>query len=178
MSGFPRPIISLIAAAFSAAMAAAAADRAAAQQSTTATYDDWILQCRIEAGPPAQKLCDIAQVTTVQGKNVPFSRVTIQHPVKGQPVRLIVQLPTNISMAANVRIQASDSDPGIAAPFARCLPSGCFADFDLKDDVIKKFRAGAGTTGKVSFKDAGEHELVIPLSFNGFGQAFDALAKE
>jgi invasion protein IalB len=98
--------------------------------------------------------------------------------VKGQPARLIVQLPTNISMAANVRIQTSDSDPGIAAPFARCIPSGCFADFDLKDDVIKKFRAGSGTAGRVSFKDAGEHEIAVPLSFNGFGQAFDALAKE
>jgi invasion protein IalB len=37
----------------------------------------------------------------------------------------------------------------VAAPFARCVPSGCFADFEVKDDTLKKFRAGSGG-GKLS----------------------------
>lgn len=152
------------------------AGNAAAQQSTTATYEDWVVQCRSDAAQP-HKTCEMAQVTQVQGKNVPFSRVAIAHPVKGQPVKLVVQSPVNVSLSANVRIQASDTDPGLAAPFARCIPAGCFADFDVRDDALKKFRAAAGP-GKLSFVDAAGHDIVIPLSFNGFGQAFDALAKE
>jgi invasion protein IalB len=152
----------------------------AAPQQTTATYADWVVQCQTQAGPPPQKLCDMAQVTQVtqgQGKSTPFSRVAIGHPLKGQPIKLVVQLPTNVSLATNVRIQTSDDDPGIIAPFARCLPIGCFADFDMKDETLRKLRAASGA-GKLSFADGGGHDIAVPLSFNGFGQAFDALERE
>jgi len=148
-----------------------------APQRTTATYDDWVVQCETPPGPTPQKVCEMAQVTQVQGKNLPFSRIGIPRPVKGQPVKLIVQVPVNVSFVTNVRIRADDSDPGVAAPFARCLPSGCFAEFEVKDDTLKKFRAGSGA-GKLSFADAGGHEVVVPLSFKGFVQAYDSLLKE
>ncbi len=148
-----------------------------APQRTTATYEDWVVQCETRAGPRPEKVCDMAQVTQVRGKNIPFSRVAIAYPAKGHPVKLVVQLPVNASFLTNVRIQTSDFDPGLAAPFARCVPVGCFADFDLAEDTLKKFRAAFGT-GKLSFTDATRHDVVVPLSFKGFGQAFDALAKE
>jgi invasion protein IalB len=148
-------------------------------QRTTATYEDWIVQCETQNGPPAQKQCDMSQITQVQvqGKSQPFSRVAIPHPAKGQPVKLIVQLPVNASFAANVKIQTSDSDPGLAAPFARCVPNGCFADFEIKDDAMKKFRAATGS-GKLSFADSGARDVTIPISFKGFSQAYEALLKE
>lgn len=151
----------------------------AAPQQTTATYADWVVQCQTQAGPPSQKLCDMAQVTQVtqaQGK-VPFSRVAIAHPLKGQPIKLVVQVPTNASFTTSVRIQTGDDDAGLSAPFARCLPIGCFADFDMKEETLKKFRAASGA-GKLSFTDAGGHDVAVPLSFNGFGQALDALERE
>ena len=39
-----------------------------------------------------------------------------------------------------------------------------------KDDVLKKFRTASGA-GKLSFADAGGHDVSVPLSFNGFNQA-------
>ena len=139
--------------------------RSEAPRRTTATYADWVVQCETEAQQPRQKVCDIAQSTQVQGRNLPFSRVAIAHPVKGQPVRLVVQVPVNITFAINVRIQTGDADAGVAAPFARCTPNGCFAGFDIKDDVLKKFRAAIGA-GKLSFADAGRYDVSVPLSFN------------
>ena len=150
---------------------------AAAQQSTTATYDDWVLQCQTAAGPSPQKNCDIAQVTEVQGKNLPLSRVAISRTVKGQPFRLVVQVPVNVSLRAEVRVQVNQSDPGLAAPFDRCMPGGCFAEFELKEDVIRKF-LGATAAGKITFKTANEQTATIPISFKGFAQAFDALVKQ
>ena len=40
------------------------AGSAVAQQSTTstATFGDWVVQCETRAGPPAQKICDMAHV--------------------------------------------------------------------------------------------------------------------
>jgi invasion protein IalB len=146
-------------------------------QSTTATYGDWIVQCQTRAGPPPEEICDMAQVAQVQGKGTPFSRVAVARPEKGQPVRLIVQVPVNASFRSNVRIQTGDNDPGVAAPFANCMPTGCFAEFDLKEDALKKLRLATGA-GKFSFADASGRDISVPISFNGFSQAFDALAKK
>jgi invasion protein IalB len=148
-----------------------------APQSTTATYANWVVQCVTRTGQSPEKMCEMAQTTQMQNSNSPFSRVTVAQQVKGQPVRLMVQVPVNASFAGNVKIQTGDTDPGIAAPFARCVPGGCFAEFDLKDDMLKKFR-GSSSTGKLTFADAGGHDVSVPLSFSGFAQAFDALAKE
>lgn len=146
-------------------------------QSTTATYGDWVVQCQTMTGPPAKEVCDMAQVAQLQGKNLPFSRVAVAHPEKGQPVKLVVQVPVNVSFNTNVRIQTADSDPGIAAPFANCTPNGCFAIFDLKEDALRKLHA-ATSVGKLSFADAGGHEISVPISFKGFGDAYDALARK
>jgi invasion protein IalB len=148
-------------------------------QRTTATYDDWIIQCQTQTGPPLHKLCEMTQVAQVeaQGKSQPFSRVIIPRPAKDQPSTLVVQVPVNVSFSTNVRVQSSDGDQGLAASFARCVPDGCFADFEIKDEALKKFRS-ASATGKVSFTDAGGRGLSVPLSFKGFGNAYDALMKE
>ncbi len=146
-------------------------------QRTTATYGNWVLQCETPATQPRHEVCDIAQVTQLKGKNVPFSRVAVIHAGKGKPFTLMVQVPVNVSFKSEVHIQTGNGDPGVMAPFARCTPSGCFAEFDLKADVLKKLRAAA-KVGKFSFADAGGHNVTIPISFEGFGQAFDALAKK
>jgi invasion protein IalB len=151
--------------------------KAIAQQSTTATYGDWVLQCQSVTGSPPQKLCDIAQVTEVQGKNIPLSRIAISRAAKAQPFTFSAQVPVNVSFRANLRIQVSASDPGFAVPFDHCLPVGCFVEFELKEDVTRKFIA-ATAAGKMTFKSANGQDVAIPISFKGFPQAFNALGEE
>lgn len=146
-------------------------------QSTTATYGDWVLQCVTRPGPPRETVCDIAQVTQIQGKNIPFSRVAVAHPEKGQPVKLIVQVPVNASFATEVHLQPAENEAALQAPFQNCTPNGCFAQFELKDDAMRKLRAATGA-GELSFADASGHDVTVPVSFNGFGQAFEALVKK
>lgn len=146
-------------------------------QRTTATYGDWVVECVENTSPPSEPVCDMAQVTQMQGKNLPFSRVAVARPQKGQPAKLIVQVPVNASFGTQVHIQTGDQDPGIIAPFANCNPNGCFAEFELKEDILKKLRDATGV-GKVSFADAGGHDVKVPISFNGFAAAFEALLKK
>jgi invasion protein IalB len=147
-------------------------------QRTSVAYANWVLACDTLAGPPPQKTCEILQVVQeqLQGKAVPFSSVFVPQPVKGQPIKLIVQVQANVTLSRAVGIQTSDADPGIVAPFARCAQIGCFADFDLRDEVIQKFRSAAGN-GKITYADVNGREIVIPISFSGFDQALDALMK-
>jgi invasion protein IalB len=181
-----RLVVVLLSAGLSASALAASSGQCVAQaqpapgeapQRTTATYGDWVVQCETAAKPPAQKICDMAQTTQVQGRDAPFSRVAVARPVRGQPVKLVAQLPVNVSLASNVRIRTADADPGITAPFARCIPNGCFAEFDLREDVLKRFLAASGM-GKLSFAEAAGREINVPLSFKGFNQAFEALSRD
>jgi invasion protein IalB len=160
-----------------AVILAAACTHANAQQNTTATYADWVLQCSYDQATPPKKTCEMTQVTQVQGKNVPYSRVLIETPAKGHPLKLVVQVPVNVSLRSQVTIRIGDADSGISAPFDHCIPGGCFAEFEVKDETLKKFYAGEGP-GKVSFKDSSGTDVGIPLSFKGFHAAYDALSKE
>jgi invasion protein IalB len=157
------------------------AQRADAQQSTTATYEDWTVRCLTNAGPPPQKLCDMEQISHLQSKDQPFSLVAISHPEKGKPVALIVQVPVNVWLATGIRIEIdgkdASKDAGLSAPFTRCGPAGCFAEIALNAAAIQKFRAGTAPA-TIVFANAAQAPVTIPLSFKGFGQAFDALAKE
>jgi invasion protein IalB len=150
-----------------------------APQRTTATYDDWIVQCDTQAGSPPRKVCEMAQLTQlqVQGKTQPFSRVAVPHPIKGMPTTLTVQVPVNVSFVGKVKIQTGESDSGLEVSFSRCQLDGCFAEFSITDDGLSKFRA-ANAAGKLSFADSTGRPVTVPLSFNGFGKAFDGLAKE
>ncbi|HEX4408354.1 MAG TPA: invasion associated locus B family protein [Xanthobacteraceae bacterium] len=143
-------------------------------QQTTATYGDWILQCATLSGQTTET-CDMVQVTQVQGK--PFSRLAMTKPEKGQVPKLVVQVPVNVTFATNVKIQTTDEDPGLTMAFATCTPNGCFALFDLKEETMKKFRT-ASSNGSFSFADSTGRPIKIPVSYNGFAQAFEALLKK
>jgi invasion protein IalB len=146
-------------------------------QRTTATYGDWVVRCDVVAGPPEQKTCDMEQLAQVQGQANPISRVAIPLPPKSETPKLFVQLPVNVALAAPIKVMADGKDAGVTTPFRRCVPAGCFGELELKDDLQKKFRA-ASEPGKITFNDASDHEVTIPLSFKGFAQAYDALLKQ
>lgn len=152
------------------------AQRADAQQSTTATYEDWTVRCVTSAGPPPQKLCDMEQVSHLQSKEQPFSLVAIAHPEKGKPVALIVQVPINVWLATGIRIEIGGKDSSPSTSFVRCAPAGCFAEIGLSDDAQKRFRAATEAV-RILYKNAAQQDVAVPVSLQGFGQAFDALAK-
>jgi invasion protein IalB len=145
-------------------------------QRTSASYEDWTLRCEIQ-GTPAQKACEIAQSATAQGQPAPLSQIAIGRPVKSEPMKIIFQVPVNVWLPTGTKLVYDEKEPGLAATFKRCMPTGCFAEADLKEDLAKKLRART-VNGRLEFKDAVQRDVAIPVSFKGFGQAFDALSKE
>ncbi len=147
-------------------------------QRTTASYGDWTVRCETTAGPPAQKNCEMDQLAQVQGQANPISRVLIPLMPKGEPPKLFVQVPINVSFTAPLKMTADAKDAGISTPFRRCVPAGCFAEIELKDDLQKKFRAASAEPGKILYKNAADQDVAIPVSFKGFAQAYEALLKQ
>lgn len=151
---------------------AAGAASAQTPRLTTATYDDWTVRCETIN---AVKTCEVEQTSQVQGQ--PFSQVAIGRPSKSEPLRIVVQVPINVWLPTGVTLLVDDKEPGIAASFKRCVGAACFADADLSDEAIKKLRAGTEKS-KLTFKDAAQREVSVPVSFKGFAPAFEAMAKE
>jgi invasion protein IalB len=157
--------------------AGAAAAQPATPQQTTATYDDWIVRCETQHGPPPRKTCEMVQFTQVKGQPGVLTQIAIGRPVKGQPIKLVIQVPISVWLPTGVRLHSGGKNPGISATFKRCMPTACFADTDIKDDTIRKFRS-ATEAGKIEFKDSNQKDIALPVSFKGFGVAYDALSKE
>jgi invasion protein IalB len=134
------------------------------------------VRCEIKTTPP-EKACEMVQSTQAQGQANPISQIAIGKPLKAAPVKAIIQVPINVWLPAGVKLTSEDKDPGISVVYARCVPAACFAEFDLKDDTIKKFRALTGN-GKLQIKDAAQQDVAIPVSFKGFAQAYDAMMKD
>ena len=140
--------------------------QSAAPQQTTATYEDWIVRCETLSGPPVRKSCEMVQSTQAKGSQGVISQIAIGRVTKTDPVKLVVQLPIGIWLPSGVKLVANAKDPGLLATFKRCLPQACFADVDLSNDALRHYRG------------ATEQDATLPMSFKGFGTAFDALAKE
>lgn len=117
------------------------------------------------------------QLSQLKGLAQPFSRVVISRPAKGEPLRLVVQVPVNVWLATAVKIQTDGKDSGLTGPFTRCVPAGCFAAIALNDNTIKEFKA-AKVQMRIVYANAAKGEVAIPLSSKGFSQAFNILAKE
>jgi invasion protein IalB len=150
---------------------------AQAQQRTTATYEDWTLRCDVRPEPPNQKVCEIVQSTQMQGQGAVVTQVAIGRPQKGEPLKILLQVPINVWLPTGVRFVYAEKEAPVAASFKRCLPAACLADTDLKDDIARKLRA-LTENGKLEFKDAAQRDVAIPVSFKGFAQAFDSMSKE
>jgi invasion protein IalB len=119
----------------------------------------------------------MVQFTKVQGQAGVLTQVAIGRPVKGQPLKLVIQVPIAVWLPTGVKLVLGSRDPGLAATYKRCLPAACFADIDIRDDTIRKFRS-ASEPGALQFKDGAQKDVSLPVSFKGFSAAYDALSRE
>lgn len=146
-------------------------------QTTTATFGDWVMRCsRIDSGSTTS--CEVAQTLQVQGQG-PIAEIAFGRPPgKDAPtgMRVVVVLPNNVTFAGSVQMSIDDKDKPVELTYRRCLPAGCFADADGRDDILAKWRAQTGR-GRLAFKDGANRDIVLPFSFRGLAPALDAMAK-
>lgn len=157
--------------------AAPATGQEAPPQQTSATYEDWIVRCETRPGPPVQKACEMVQFTQLKGQQGVLTQIAIGQPVKGQPIRVAMQVPISMWLPTGVKLVMNDKDEGTLAEFKWCVPTACFGIVEIKDDVLNKWRS-ASEPGKLLFKDGNQRDIALPVSFKGFATAYDALAKQ
>jgi len=140
---------------------------------TSETYGDWIMRCQ----PSSEaKRCEVSQTIVVQGQNAPIALIAFGREKKGDPLHMVVQLPTNVTFEGGVKTHLSGGEAAVDMKFRRCFPTGCFADAPMTDAVVAKLKSQAEPLS-IKFKDATEREISLPLSPRGLGPALDALSR-
>jgi invasion protein IalB len=148
---------------------------------TTASYGDWILRCqRVGEGDKAQKICEIVQSILAAPEGKPkqtVSQLAFGRIKSTDPWRVTAHVPVNILFPSVVKFAADEKVKPMELPWRRCIPSGCFADAPMSDAQF--WALGKQTEkGFLEFTDAINRPVKFPVSFRGFAQAVEALAKE
>ena len=149
----------------------------AVPERTTASFGDWVLRCEAPL-PPAKKICEVAQAMTAQGQAAPLAQIAFGRAKAGDPMRLTLVLPTNVALATKPKVLGERDDAAaIELTWERCLPGGCVAASNVVDAAVTRLSKYADP-GSITFKDAAERDIALPLSFRGLSQALAALGKE
>lgn len=158
------------------AAAPAAPPASAAPQRTSATYGDWVLRCETRTAPNPGRGCELLQSLQDQ-RGQPVAQFALGRIQREDPTRLVVLIPSNITIAVPMRLNLADGAPPIPVTLKACGPRGCVADTELSAALLTRMRAREAQ-GRLEYRDALNAEVALPFSTRGFGQALDALARE
>lgn len=158
-----------------------AAGEGGGPERTTAQFGDWAVQCAV-LPQGNRRICEMAQLVQDQQRQQPVAVVAVGRTTKEQPMRIAVRVPVNVvvSAPAQLVLDGTAGEP-LTLSFTRCTlnPVGCFAERELRDDVLRRLRSRpAEQGGRVVWRDAAGGEASIPVSFRGFAAAYDALLRE
>lgn len=140
---------------------------------TSETYGDWVMRCRPGGG---EKRCELTQTIIIQGQPNPIAMIAFGRDKAGEPLRIVVQLPVNVTFEGGVRAALADG-AGADLAFRRCTPVGCFADARLDEATVGQFSRQT-SPGRIKFKDAAEREVSLPISLKGVSMAIEALNRQ
>jgi invasion protein IalB len=154
-----------------------AAAVAAAPSRTTASFGDWTLRCdRVADATPPKRSCELGLTVQHAGDQSVLAQVAVGRPAAGEPLRFTAVLPANISVGTAPKLIIEGKD-AVDVAWVRCLPGGCIATAGVSDDLLRKLKAAA-VAGQLEYRDAAGREIKLPISWRGFGEAFEALGKE
>ncbi|MCQ4161573.1 invasion associated locus B family protein [Roseomonas sp. GC11] len=147
---------------------------------TSSSFGDWIVRCENrppEGTIPASRLCEMAQGVQNQQQQ-PIAQIALGRLARNQPWRLVVAVPVNFHGPTGMRLAPEEGGQPLALQLRSCTPQNCTLEVELTEALQRRLRAREGGMGRFEYRLANEAEMAIPVSFRGFGQAFEALQRE
>lgn len=163
---FPLLRVAAISALFALAAAPAFAQGMVRQQ-----VGDWQITCDTPPGSASEQCVIIQSVTAEDQPNVGLRVIALR--TADQQARLLrILAPLGVLLPNGLGLNIDGVDMGRVA-FVRCLPNGCVAEVVMDDALLKALSDGKSALFVV-FKTP-EEGIGIPVSLNGFGEAFNQL---
>ena len=153
-------------------------------QQTSASFGDWAVRCVRPAASQGtgKPVCEVAQSLLVKGQQDPIAQIAFGRPLAEQGadpgLTPTVLLPVSIAFDKPPKLGPGPDDAqAVTLTFRRCLPGGCLADAKTDAAFLTTLR-NASKPGHLSFTDAAERTMTLPLSVRGLAQVLDELAKQ
>jgi invasion protein IalB len=128
----------------------------------------WAVNCKSEAQETGLD-CSLSQTVVLKQSGQVLTKVTFRVPGSANKPEVIIQLPLRLYLPAGATFQVDEGTPQ-RLTFRACDRSGCYAQSEISSEVLAKLRGGKQLT--VSFKNLAEKDISVPLSLNGFGDAY------
>lgn len=141
-------------------------------QRTSATYGDWTLACALTAA--GKRSCGVVQL--VRGKALAAQIGIGRTAAEDRRMVFNVQTAANVWLPGGVRLTLGDAST-LSAYFEWCASGRCLADDNLTGSDVMKLRAEKDSA-RLSYKNAAQAEVTMPVSFIGFDDAMDAFEKQ
>lgn len=144
---------------------------AQAQPVVRDSFEAWQIQCETPEGTDTELCALVQNVAAVDRPNVEL-RVTIVKTIDGGAHILRVAVPLGVLLDGGLGLRVDDTDIG-TADFARCLPSGCYVEMIMSENLVQTLSTGQ-TAWFVIFQTPDEG-IGIPIELAGFSDGFSAL---
>ncbi|MGX9964705.1 invasion associated locus B family protein [Roseomonas sp. F4] len=141
---------------------------------TSAQFGDWSVNC---TGRAPARSCEMVMAVRDPARQL-AAALAIGRVAREAPLRLVAQVPVNIRVAQPARL-AMEGTEALPLPFQTCNRLGCFAEIELRDEILRRLRARpAEQVARLEWRDAAGQEVALPISFRGFTAAAEALGRE
>ncbi len=139
----------------------------------TKKFDDWVVAC----GTPkdqTKKVCQAVQTLTNKEDGKRIMQIMVGYPEGTTDPMAVFVLPLGYMLQAGGKFEIDGKEIGVLGA-ERCLQSGCIVPLQLTDEILAKFKAGAG--GKIVITIAQDRTVDLPVSLKGFSAALGELKK-
>jgi len=135
------------------------------------TFQDWVLTCfNNDAGVEA---CNISQAFVQRDSNRAILRAIVRQAPGATENIMILAVPLGVDLRKGAALQISE-DKGAKLTYTMCLPDGCRLQFTLNDEALDLMRTA--DKGQLIFGRPNQQQNIgVPVSFNGFTEAYAAL---
>jgi invasion protein IalB len=130
---------------------------------------EWTKVCGKDQGTGAEICYTTRDFVSDQGQPVLAMAL---YDIKGQQAQKIVRfvMPLGLLLQPGLRFTVDQGQP-TAGRYVMCLPNGCFAEAQVKDDFVAALKKGANLNVSVQNQLGREITFAVPAA--GFGKAFD-----
>ena len=116
----------------------------------------------------------MSQTLVMKKSGQVLTRVTFRIAADTKKPEIVVQLPLGVLLAAGATFQVDDNPPQ-SLSYRTCGKNGCVANSPITPEVLAALRKGKQLT--IGFQDLKEKPITVPLSLNGFAEAYDKMQK-
>jgi invasion protein IalB len=136
-------------------------------------YGDWTVRCVAREGVPP---CEMAQIAANNTTHEQVMRISIAHAGQSESLGVQIQVPLGVLLTGGVLVRVDDKQTVGNFQFTRCEANGCLIEGVVTPETLAPFRKAS--KGILAVLDRQGKPLVLPLSFEGYEAAMDAMSSK